>query len=312
MAQNITERSLASLLAQAEAMLAAGPGFWWQAGLRSESPENLLAALNAARDAECVACSAIALRIEAQVCRDAFDREIYDFISTARHSLRKSLGRQWSQDWARIGFPSAPEAIPQQLERRLLVLRSLGEYLRLNPQQQRDSVGLTAERAHKLAVDVKHSMCAVEARTAELKQANEVRGHALVEIKRIMRCLTAELHQVLRQNDPRWLAAYSAQGCSDAYSGPSPNSNSESTLSSLSPVFPGSFRLKRIHDQPQRHSRRQSMTTTKSKTNRLLVFPQHQPLSKSRAISPVPHRPSVDLASLGLTSLMAWLFPPHI
>lgn len=294
---------------QAEAMLAAGPGFWWQAGLRSESPENLAAAARSVREAEYTACNAIASRVEALVHRDATDREVWDFIALARETLRKTLGRQWSQVWARIGFPNSAQEIPQSSERRLLVLRSLGEYLRLNPQHQHENVGLTADHAQRLVSDAKTWLLVVEQCSGDVQLATEARKQAISEIKRIMRCLTAELHHILRENDPRWVTAYSAFPSTKLSTKSEPEVEKE-TLTSNTPDLEA-FNQRVSRGRLTAHSN--GSTTTRLARQAGLALSLMAKLPKtSRAICPTPHRPNVNLQSLNLLSLMAWLFPPHI
>jgi hypothetical protein len=315
MTENPTDGALASLLTQAEAMLSAGPAFWWQAGLRVESPENLAAAIRAAREAECATCGALAERLEAVVQREALDRDVWDFIVAARDSLRRSLGRQWSQDWARIGLPNTSQQIPAQLERRLLVLRLLGEYFRLNPQQQREIAGLTCERAHKLALEVKNAIASVDHCCGELRHALDARTQAIAELKRIMRCLTAELHQLLRGNDPRWLTAYAKERVET----PEPDGSEAQSVETPAVAAGGQRAGKQEapaaykQDAVARGGRqRRTAVTALVGANRLTHGAVLAPPTQSRAISPTPHRPCVDLSALALPALLAWLFPPNV
>lgn len=75
---------------------------------------------------------------------------LYDWLVGARAVLTLQLGDQWSAAWAEAGFVSPSTVVPQLLEGRIALGRSLAIYFTDHPSSERPNDDVTAAKATEL------------------------------------------------------------------------------------------------------------------------------------------------------------------
>ena len=133
--------------------------------------------------------------------RRAAVAEARTFNERAIDLLKSHLGRRWNPNWLAAGFVRASLALPRDPFALLLQLR---EYLRANPGQEVESIGVTAARADALATAIGASTVAEAHAVAARTAARKARDAAFKKLYKRMVGLHAELKQLLASDDMRW------------------------------------------------------------------------------------------------------------
>jgi hypothetical protein len=195
------------LVTQAEAMLSAGTNFWRVVGLGQSKVREFAAVIQSARAADAEFSTALAARIEAMVQLRALDLEAWDLISQSRDRLKNTLGAHWSERWAPLGFEKGSLKVPDRAEGRALVLRRLGEYYAVYPEQV--PAHFHENRALSLWQELGTASDSVEQRKAELKAAADALRDCTMRLRDLMCAGVGLLAGLLRSRDARWVSLHS-------------------------------------------------------------------------------------------------------
>lgn len=126
------------------------------------------------------------------------------FIRTAANVLRNRLGQRWSGRWQETGFPSQSTGVPDTLDKRLRLLRSLELYFQKHPDQEVASQDVTAAEAQARYESLENAVDAVNQSESDAGLKKQARGAADDALEKLMRRLVNELTQLLPADDPRW------------------------------------------------------------------------------------------------------------
>lgn len=134
------------------------------------------------------------------------DGALTKWLNVARPALIGHFGYFWSADWAAAGFVNNSTAIPDTIEDRLGLARSLVAFFIANPNVENVNSGATAvvgETKRKAAADAQGAVATAD---QALKDQEIVRQPATLAILTDMRNVTRNLTGMLTKDDPRWLA----------------------------------------------------------------------------------------------------------
>lgn len=131
---------------------------------------------------------------------------LLNWLNAARPIFVSNFGYRWSADWAALGFVNHSTAIPDKIENRLGVARSMVDFLEENPDYEVAKTGVTFADGDAIYNQASDSQGTVATAEQALKDANDVRTPARAGLLQAMRRLTKNLEGFLPANDSRWLA----------------------------------------------------------------------------------------------------------
>jgi hypothetical protein len=134
------------------------------------------------------------------------DEDLTGFLNAARPALIGHFGYSWTADWAAAGFVNGSTAIPDRIEDRLGLARSLVVFFTANPTFEVASTGATAANGDAKRLAAENAQGAVSDADQALKQADIARTPATAALLADMRGLIKNLSGKLAKDDPRWLA----------------------------------------------------------------------------------------------------------
>lgn len=300
------------LATQAEAMLGAGADFWAHAAPGVCTPEPLEEGVKTLRETECAFCSALTARIHLMVQRQALDREAWEFIAQSREALKSTLGRQWSERWAPLGFESQSLSIPEPREERLRLLRRLAAYFRSHPEHQPEQFPSPGNRAEELLADLDSVSQQVEECRAELRRAAAARHRAGGKVRQLVKGAQSQLRRTLRKKNPRWITyelplagtlhiATAAPMAFETAAPKPPPAEPSAPANVPTPRSPGSTGGKPMA-WPTSGERLATQSRSGARRSLRAGREQNSPTTG-------PHR-QLEFSDLKLASALAWLLPP--
>ena len=143
-------------------------------------------------------------RVAYQVSTPA-QEALHAWLLTARKILAVQLGDRWSAAWAAAGFVSPSTQVPETIEARIGLGKSLESYFTANPARERPDDDVTAAKASEMTDAAILGQNAVVTAEAALKTADEARPPAKANLLGLFSDLLSNLNRKLAKDDPRWL-----------------------------------------------------------------------------------------------------------
>jgi hypothetical protein len=194
------------LAAHAHAMLSAGPAFWRCLPAHEPQRRALELALADLRMAEDQFYCHLSDRLKLMVLRQRIDRECWDLLATARELLKPILGREWSEEWGRLGFVDGSLRIPSDPGGRVRALKALIEHLGTPTHHGGPDWDALLADMKRLSQEVDGVMM----------EAGQIRSHlcrAAMKTRKSSTSLELKVNHLretfqlaLRAHDPRWIA----------------------------------------------------------------------------------------------------------
>ncbi len=136
----------------------------------------------------------------------AADSALTGWLGKVTGALSAFFGKRWNRQWAQVGFTTPSIAIPATINDRLALALRMIDCLTSTPGYEAPTLGVTAAAGAALrnAAVSRHALAA--AADTALEEKGVARGSAVEALTSLMRLLVGVLGQLLKADDPRWLA----------------------------------------------------------------------------------------------------------